>query len=180
MLAARPVQPRGRQAPCASRLAQQEAVIPTYAHAEQLFEGAPSSVWPIVLDDAALVAAFRGAGPIPALVEVVRDTEAFEVGMERTVHSADGSTARERMLVIEAPTRQVYELFGFSGVFRFLVRRGTSEWVLTEVQGGTLVTWDYTFELTTPLVWPIVRALMPFFERAQAGCLEVLASSDER
>jgi len=121
-----------------------------------------------------LVEAFRGAGPIPALVEVVRDTPAFEVGMERTVHSADGSTARERMLVIDAPNRQVYELFGFSGVFRFLVRRGTSEWVLTEVEGGTLVTWDYTFELTTP----VVRSLMLFFERAQAGCLATLAASE--
>lgn len=155
-----------------------EVAVPTHAHAEQQFDGSPSTVWTLVVDDARVAEAFRGAGPIPALVEIARDSPAFEVGMERTVHSADGSTARERMLVIDAPTRQVYELFGFSGVFRFLVRRGTSEWVLTEVGGGTRVTWDYTFEPTTPLVWPAVRALMPFFERAQAGCLAALAASE--
>jgi hypothetical protein len=76
---------------------------------------------------------------------------------------------------VEPPHRHVYTLSAFQGPFRFLVRGARAEWTFTPDGDHTDVLWHYTFETTSFLAWPIVRALMPFFARAQAKCLERLA-----
>ncbi len=150
----------------------------THASATHRFSAPPATIWARMTDDELMTRAFTGSGPIPGIDRIENLGDTLAVGLERIIHSSDGSTARERMTVVDAPNRQAYDLFDFSGAFRWLVQVGHSEWTLEPDGDGTVVTWTYTFEVGHALAWPVVRLLMPFFSRAQSSCLASLARAD--
>lgn len=147
----------------------------TTATASLRMPGSIEAVFAAATTDARMVAAFDGVGPIPGIDRIENLGPELAVGLERIIHSSDGTGVRERVEVLEPPHRQAYTLSDFKGPFRFLVRGARAEWTFTADGDHTDVHWHYTFETTSFLAWPIVRVLMPFFARAQAKCLAALA-----
>ena len=124
------------------------------------------------------MAAFRGAGPIPALTRIAQLGEPAE-GAERAVHSADGAVLRECITAFEPGARHAYALSGLKPPLAWLVRRGDADWRFVAEGDGTRVRWDYLFSLTTPLLWPIAAPLLKgFMQRAMRDCLAALARSN--
>ncbi|MFT3808006.1 SRPBCC family protein [Arenimonas sp.] len=159
--------------------------------AEQRFAAAPALVFAQSLDPQGFVAAFRGAGPIPALTRIELLGEPA-LGAQRAVHSSDGAVLHERITAFEPGVRHAYELSGLRPPLAWLVRKGEADWRFAPVAAvahynlmaegfiripeGTDVRWDYVFTLTTPLVWPLAAPLLKLFmQRAMRECLRALA-----
>ena len=49
--------------------------------------------------------------------------------------------------------------------FSLIVRHGEGDWHFSAANGGTRIDWEYTFELTSPLAWPLAAAVMLIFRR---------------
>lgn len=83
---------------------------------------------------------------IPATVRVENQTGAWDaVGQTRTLHLSDGSSVRETTKDVERPGFFAYELTNFTKAFGPLVYRARAEWLFDAVEGGTRITWTYTF-----------------------------------
>ena len=106
--------------------------------AEQHFAATPAVAFALTLDPERFVAAFRGAGPIPALTRIAQLGEPAE-GAERAVHSADGAVLRECITAFEPGARHAYALSGLKPPLAWLVRRGDAV-VLTLVKGRLKIT----------------------------------------
>lgn len=147
--------------------------------AEQHYADAPTGVFARSLDPLRFVAAFRGAGPIPALTKIELLGEPA-LGAERAVHSSDGAVLHERITAFEPGVRHAYELSGLRPPLAWLVRRGEADWRFEPMRdGGTQVRWDYVFTLTTPLAWPLAAPLLKLFmQRAMRDCLQALAAGE--
>ena len=149
--------------------------MPVRLSAEQHFADAPDVVFARSLDPRRFVAAFRGAGPIPALTKIELLGEPA-LGAERAVHSRDGAVLHERITAFESGVRHAYQLSGLRPPLAWLVRRGEADWRFAALGEGTHVRWDYVFTLTTPLVWPLAAPLLKLFmQRAMRDCLQALA-----
>jgi hypothetical protein len=146
----------------------------TYATAEVCVRAPIDRCFTAATTDANMIAAFDGAGPIPGIDRIENLGPQLEVGLERIIHSSDGSTLRERVVALTPPNHMAYELSGFQGAFRYLVQTARADWTFTESGEYTFVRWDYAFTATGPLAWPIVRLLMPFFTHAQVKALTAL------
>lgn len=143
--------------------------------AEQYFADAPTAVFAGSLDPSRFVAAFRGAGPIPALTKIELLGEPA-LGAERAVHSSDGAVLHERITAFEPGVRHAYQLSGLRPPLAWLVSQGEADWRFAAVGNGTQVCWEYVFTLTTPLVWPLAAPLLKIFmQRAMRECLQALA-----
>lgn len=144
--------------------------------AEQHFADAPASVFAQSLDPSRFVAAFRGAGPIPALTKIELMGEPA-LGAQRAVHSSDGAVLRERITAFEPGVRHAYQLSGLRPPLAWLVSQGEADWRFERTPGGgTQVRWDYVFTLTTALAWPLAAPLLKLFmQRAMRECLQALA-----
>jgi len=83
---------------------------------------------------------------IPAVVAVTDQTGAWDaVGQTRTLHLSDGSTVVETTTDVERPGFFAYELTDFTKVFGPLVDHARAEWHFDPAEGGTRITWSYTF-----------------------------------
>ena len=83
---------------------------------------------------------------IPAVVSVTDQTGAWDdVGQTRMLHLSDGSTVVETITDVERPGYFAYELTGFTRVFGPLVDHARAEWRFAAADGGTRITWSYTF-----------------------------------
>ena len=112
-------------------------------------------------------------GPIPgvARAEMVGGA-APKTGTERRVHMTDGSVVGEELLAYERPTRHRYRwLEPPAFPFSLLVRSGEGDWRFSPTNGGTRIEWDYRFELTSPLVWPLALPVTFLFRRWMRGAL---------
>lgn len=112
----------------------------------------------------------HGYGPLPGVERTSDQTGPWhEVGSRRTVHLADGHTAREEVVACESPRFFAYEVGDFTNAFRFLVAKGRGEWQFEPDGSVTDVTWTYTFWPTTtaamPLLVPIVKLLWSGYMR---------------
>ena len=147
--------------------------------AEQRFSAAPAIVFAGSLDPVRFVAAFRGAGPIPALTRIELLSPPA-LGAERAVTSADGAVLHERITAFVLGERHAYELSGLKPPLAWLVRKGEADWRFVADGSGTLVRWNYVFTLTTPLVWPIAAPLLKIFmQDAMRECLLALTNQVE-
>lgn len=144
--------------------------------AEQHFADAPTAVFEQSLVPSRFVAAFRGAGPIPALTKIELLGEPA-LGAQRAVHSSDGAVLRERITAFEPGVRHAYQLSGLRPPLAWLVSQGEADWRFERTPGGgTQVRWDYVFTLTTALAWPLAAPLLKLFmQRAMRECLQALA-----
>ena len=83
---------------------------------------------------------------IPAVVAVTDQSGAWDApGQTRTLHLSDGSTVVETTTDVERPGFFAYELTDFTKVFGPLVDHARAEWRFDPADGGTRITWTYTF-----------------------------------
>jgi len=83
---------------------------------------------------------------IPAVVAVTDQSGAWDApGQTRTLHLSDGSTVIETTTDVERPGFFAYELTDFTKVFGPLVDHARAEWRFDPADGGTRITWTYTF-----------------------------------
>lgn len=134
---------------------------------------APDRVFAHITQPDAPARTFRGHGPVPAAVkaEIVGGGE-LRVGAIRQVTSSDGSVVDEEIVALVPGERQAYRLVrGIKRPLSWLVRGAGGEWVLEAVGEGTEVTWTFTFELRTFLVWPVARIVGRAFRKAMRKAL---------
>jgi hypothetical protein len=83
---------------------------------------------------------------IPAVVSVSDQSGAWDAaGQTRTLHLSDGSSVVETTKSVERPTFFAYELTDFTKAFGPLVDHARAEWRFDPAEGGTRITWSYTF-----------------------------------
>lgn len=124
-----------------------------------------------VFDDAAadyagFAAVFPGYGLIPKIEKItLEEGEQLTEGSIRLIHNGDGSVLRERVEVLRRPEAHVYVLSGFVFPFSLLVREATGAWLFEPAGQGTRVVWNYDFELTSFLAWPLAAPIIWLFFR---------------
>ena len=89
-------------------------------------------------------------GPIPATVAVREQSGPWDsVGQTRKLMLADGGHVIETITDVEKPQAGsaffAYELTDFQKLFKRLIDHARGEWTFTEQDGGTLVSWTYSF-----------------------------------
>ena len=83
---------------------------------------------------------------IPATIAVEHQTGAWDaVGQTRTLKLSDGSSVVETTTDVERPGYFAYELTQFTKAFGPLVDHARAEWHFDAAEGGTRITWTYTF-----------------------------------
>lgn len=127
-------------------------------------------------DYAGFAAVFPGYGLIPGINKIELESGArLEEGSIRLIHNSDGSVLRERVEVLRRPSAHVYVLSGFVLPFSLLVREATGSWVFEAAGQGTRVVWNYDFELTSFLAWPVAApVILIFFRGAMRRCLGLI------
>ncbi|NEM91610.1 SRPBCC family protein [Galbitalea soli] len=114
------------------------------------------------------------SGPLPAVVEVRDQTGAWDApGQTRRLLLSDGGWVIEHTEVVDRPHTFAYRLSDFQKLFGAIVEGARAEWTFSEVAGGTLIDWSYTFlprRGAGPLVGAIVRVLWgPYMRRVLPG-----------
>lgn len=116
---------------------------------------------------------FEGYGPVAGVVGA--EIDEMKTGAIRIVETSDGARMQEKLLEVDRPRRQRYLLTGIRGPLSWLVRSGEATWDFQANNGNTVLLWTYRFELTTPLVWPLARAVTALFAVAQRRALRKIA-----
>ena len=80
-------------------------------------------------------------------------------GDRRRVEFADGNYLAEQVL-IDSPERFRYMIWGFTSPQRFAVQHGVAEFGYAAENGGTRVTWEYTFLPTAEILRPAVESFL--------------------
>ncbi|SRR5260221_2106877 len=146
------------------------------AHAEQRISRAPEGVFDFACES--LPRFLHPVGLLPGLEAVeMHDGALLGKGARRRVTMTDKSTIDEEVLVYERPKKHVYRWLRAPSPFSVLVRSGEADWTFTPDGSGTHVDWVYTFELTTPLVYPLAALVIMAFERWMARGLETLEAA---
>lgn len=105
-------------------------------------------------------------GLFPAVTSVEIHGDGLEAGARRTIGLSDGGVLEEEIRLHDPPTVHSYR---WRGGVKFpnslMVAAGSSIWRFAESTGRTRVDWTYTFELTSPLWWPIARIMMWGYRR---------------
>lgn len=125
---------------------------------------------------------FSGAGPIPAVTNIENTNGAeTRAGTIRKITSADGAVMTEEMLEFDPPEHQRYKLAeGIKPPLSLLVTSGGGEWFFTESDGGTNIKWQFHFDLTNPIAYPLGALLVNvFFKKAMTTCLEGMKAAIE-
>jgi ribosome-associated toxin RatA of RatAB toxin-antitoxin module len=138
-------------------------------------EQPPEQVYDFVTSLEAPAKTFSGHGRIPGVMktEVVNGGPLRE-GVIARVHSTDGAVMERLITVMDRPQRHEYKLAtGFKKPIAFLIRSGRGEWTFQPMPDGkTQLEWTYTFELTSPLVYPLAFPLLNgTFREAMEKCL---------
>lgn len=134
------------------------------------------AVFDHVTADRAMETLFVGYGPIPRVLRAeMVGGRAMGEGAVRRVHMSDGSAVDEEIREHARPQRHRYRLVsGIKPPLALLVKWAEGDWKFLPAAGGaaTRIEWDYTFELTTPLVAPLALPVVHlFFRTAMERCL---------
>lgn len=99
-----------------------------------------------------------GYGPVPGVASTSGNTGPWDVpGSVRTVHLKNGDTAREEVTDYSAPDYFAYRVSDFSFALKHIATQGWGQWWFTPDEGGTHVTWTYTFTARSALTQPLLR-----------------------
>lgn len=83
---------------------------------------------------------------LPAVVRTSGNTGPWDrPGSARTVHLADGTTAREEVTAYEVPRYFAYRTSHYTFALRYLATHAEGQWWFEEHNNGTKVRWTYTF-----------------------------------
>jgi hypothetical protein len=115
-------------------------------------------------------------GPIPGVVKVEMIGGApLAAGATRQITLTDGSVLEEVVLALERPSLHRYRWQGGPRPpLSLLVHSGEGEWTFSARAQSTRIEWRYTFELTSPLAYPLALIVLPFLRRWMAGSLRRL------
>lgn len=113
---------------------------------------------------------FVGYGPLPAVTGTRDLTGGWDhVGATRTVDLADGSSAREQIVVYERPRYFAYRVSDFTNSLGALVHGVRGElWFSPATDDTTEIRWRYTFEprsLRRPIVALVLARLWRRYAR---------------
>ncbi|MDX2266168.1 MAG: SRPBCC family protein [Hyphomicrobiales bacterium] len=107
----------------------------------------PKAAFDFVSAEDVLPKVLTGYGLIPAVLKTSGNTGPWEKpGSVRTVHLADGNTAREEVTDYDNPAYFAYRVSDFTFAVRHLANEARGQWWFTPVKGGTNVLWTYTFQ----------------------------------
>ena len=102
----------------------------------------------------------------PAVLSVEVHADTLAAGVGRSIGLSDGSTLEEEVRLHDPPTVHSYR---WRGGLRFpnsmIVAGGSAIWRFQDVEQGTSVEWTYSFELTSPLWWPVAILMMAGYRR---------------
>ena len=143
-------------------------------HAETVVLRAPAAAFDHATAGATLVRIAKALPPIPGITGVEVEGE-LRTGAVRHVRMTDGSVVDEDILAHDAPTTHRYRwqkkpAFPFS----LMVATGEGVWTFTPEGAGTKVAWDYEFDLTSPLAYPLAALVLRRFEAWMQAGLEAL------
>lgn len=142
---------------------------------QALLPGSPAEVFDYIAGEGVLPELLTGYGPLPAVTGTSDVSGPWSVpGSQRVVHTADGHTLFEQVVLHERPRRFAYRLWGFSHpLLRRLADSGAGEWVFTEAAGGTQVRWAYTFSTGSRLKsWPLALMARGLWTGYMQTCLD--------
>ena len=88
-----------------------------------------------------------GYGMLPAVVGTSGNTGPWTLpGSQRTVHLADGNTAREEVTHYRRAQYFAYRVTNPTFALRSLIDEARGEWWFTPTESGTQIRWTYTFQ----------------------------------
>ncbi len=101
------------------------------------------------------------------------DNAQLSVGAQRLIHLTDGATIHETISEFERPVEHGYRWTGtLKAPLKWMVKGGHGYWMFSERSGGTHVDWSYTFEISSPIIWPIVKPITLMFRGWQRAGLQ--------
>jgi hypothetical protein len=102
-------------------------------------------------------------GPIPGVTGTRDLTGPWDTpGSQRTVVLADGSTAREQVLVWERPSRFAYRVDRFTNPLGRLVDHAIGSWEFMPTGAGSRFRWTYELRTQGRLSAALLRAFVRF------------------
>ena len=133
----------------------------------------PEAVFDAATDHTRLHTVMKRTGPIPGVLSVEMEKGATPgVGATRSVKMSDGSTMREEITVHDRGKAHRYRwLNPPAAPFSLMVRGAESDWSFRPSGGGTVIDWTYTFDLTSPLVYPLAAPVIWLFNRWMKAAL---------
>ena len=130
----------------------------------------PQEVFDFAVANENMPGLLRVFGPIPGVIKVeLLDGSILSKGARRLVSMSDGTTMREEVLELTPPTsstpgRHEYRwMHAPAPPFSLLVKSGHADWTFSAERDGTRVNWDYQFELTSPLAYPLAAPAIALF-----------------
>lgn len=117
-----------------------------------------------------LTVIFRGLGPLPAVIAIRDQSGPWDhVGAHRNPVLSDGTTAHEEITDNRPPSYFAYEVSGFTNILGRFVTGARGEWTFIPASdGGTVITWTYTFrplERRTAAVRLLIAPLWAIYMR---------------
>jgi uncharacterized protein YndB with AHSA1/START domain len=124
------------------------------------------------------LARFLGAlGPIPGVTAVdIEGDGVLRAGARRHLKMSDGSEMTETILEQERPRRHRYRWVTQPPFpFPLFISGAEAGWVFETIGSGTRLVWTYTFDLTSPVAYPIARLIAFVFRKYMQKGLDRLA-----
>ena len=103
-------------------------------------------VFDFVTAEDVLPKVLTGYGLLPAVLRTSGNTGPWDrQGSARTVHLADGTTAREEVTAYERPRYFAYRTSDYTFALRYIAKFAEGRWWFEDDANGTRVRWTYTF-----------------------------------
>ena len=108
----------------------------------------------------------RSRGPFAGISKIeMYEGQSLAKGSKRRIFMTDDSVLDETILEYDPPVNHRYAWTGgVTPPFSLLVRSGSGNWDFTETDGGTRIVWTYTFDLTSPLAYPLAIPIAWLFK----------------
>jgi len=140
--------------------------------------GELADVFDFVVAEDILPKVLTGYGFLPGVVRTSSNTGPWDTpGSSRTVHLADGTTAREQVTAYERPQYFGYRTDRYTFALRHLANSATGQWWFNAQSGGTHVKWTYGFDSKRRLTAPI---LILFIRLQWGGYMRTCAKNVQR
>lgn len=136
-------------------------------------KAAPELVFDWATDPAKMPQFFRGYKGIPGIKKVEIEGREIQAGTLRKVYNTDNSVIDEEIIDFTRPHQHSYRLIsGFKPPFSWLVTTGGGTWTFSNSDQGTIVDWQFYFQLRSIVAYPIMtKLILPQFQKAQQLCL---------
>ena len=115
-------------------------------------------VFDFIVPEDVLPKVLTGYGLLPGVVRTSGNTGPWDSpGSSRTVHLADGTTARETVTAYARPRHFSYRTDQYTFALRHFANSAVGEWWFDELLDRTHVKWTYTFNSKGILTVPILK-----------------------